>query len=66
MPKKYLMNLRTARSLEGRVVESIERDKDKVIIKFTDGTAITIEPTHPGLTSGNNVYYITKEGDKTE
>jgi hypothetical protein len=29
-----------------------------VIIRFTDGTAIVIEPTHPSNFTGNNVYWI--------
>jgi hypothetical protein len=61
------MNLRQARSLEGRTVESVRREKDAVIIRFTDGTAVSIEPTHPSIYAGNNVYWIEKDpGPKDE
>lgn len=56
--KRYLLNLRQAQSLEGRTVDNIRREKHAVIIRFTDGTAIVIEPTHPSNFTGNNVYWI--------
>jgi hypothetical protein len=59
--KKYLMNLRQAQSLVGKKLDSIERDNHAVIIRFTDGTAIEIEPTHPSTFTGNNVYYYEPE-----
>jgi hypothetical protein len=55
--KKYLMNLRQAQSFVGKKLESIERDKHAVIIRFTDGSAIGIEPIQPSTFTGNNVYY---------
>jgi hypothetical protein len=45
--KKYLLNGKTARELQGKVVQQIIRQIDGVRVEFTDGTAITIEADRP-------------------
>jgi hypothetical protein len=46
-----------ARELAGKVVASIERDGNGVKISFTDGSAVSIEPSHPSPTGGNHIYF---------
>jgi hypothetical protein len=45
--KKYLLNKRTARELEGKTVKQIIREKNGIRLEFTDGTAITVEADRP-------------------
>ena len=47
--KKYLLNVKTARVLEGKIVKQIARRENGVCLEFDDGTAITIEADRPGF-----------------
>lgn len=52
------MNQRSAREIQGKTVDRIEREGEAVVIYFTDGTAVEVSGDRPQF--GRVMVYVWK------